>query len=858
MRKLFYAIIIISLCWIAPDSFAQGTQTRFGKNRVQYHQDFDEWMQYESDNFITYWYGEGRNIGQFTVQMAEEDFDYITTILEHRINERLQIIVYTDLTDLKQSNIGSEETFTNTGGQTKIVGNKIFVHFNGSHYDLRREIREGIASVYLESMLFGSNIQEIVQNAVMMNLPDWFKEGLVSYIGEHWNTELDNKLRDYVMSEDFKDFERLAEEDPELAGHALWYFIGENFGQTTVSNLLYLTRINRSVESGFLYVLGSPYEMVLNSWSNYFKERYKGDDQRHGGVSSAYTQLEVKNKRKLPISQLKVSPNGQQVVYVTNEIGKYKVYLQDIGTGERHLIDKGGFRNAFQETDYNYPLLAWSPSGTEIAILYERRDVIKLLTYDVFSKKKKTIDLAPEYQRVYSMEYINPISLVFSGGVRGQSDIFLYYTNTRQTQRITQDHWDDLDANFIKIDGRQAIIFASNRPDSMLITERLDSILPVDRFDLFYYDLEDRSKELIRLTHTPFADERQPVAIDSSHFSYLSDQNGVYNREKGYLEEYIHHYDTILTLKDGSEVKLENGLTLETFNTDSIGIDTIVYVPVIKKRAVTYPVTNYNRNIIEQNTTARAGRVVELVYNDNQNQIFYGSMPTDSLSHLSPTLYRAMQLRRQGIGTTMTPTRLRPSVSTPPAENNAPPKEIEEAAPEPPLVDEQIKPVIPDTAKIVIDSYLFQSEFDDEREDERPQTPPESQPAPEKVTETAPARDNQELQTIRVRPAQPNGRPVTTEVPTISGQPTKEVFRFRPGRITPYRLQFRTDYVTTQMDNSLLFEGLDSYASNTDGYNYPPPGILLKANFKDLFEDHEFEGGVRIPTTFNGTEYFLT
>lgn len=860
MRKLFYAIIIICLCLIAPDVFAQGTQTQFGKNRVQYHRDFDEWMQYESDNFITYWYGEGRNIGQFTVQMAEEDFDYITTILEHRINERLQIIVYTDLTDLKQSNIGSEEAFTNTGGQTKIVGNKIFVHFNGSHYDLRREIREGIASVYLESMLFGSNIQEIVQNAVMMNLPDWFKDGLVSYIGEPWNTELDNKLRDYVMSEEFKDFERLAEDDPQLAGHSLWYFIGQNFGQPTVSNLLYLTRINRSVESGFLYVLGSPYEMVLNSWANHFRERYKGDDQRHQAVGTSFTQLEVKNKRKLPISQVKVSPNGQQVVYVTNEIGKYKVYLHDIGTGDRQVIHKGGFRNAFQETDYNYPLVAWSPSGTEIAVLYERRDVVKLQTYDIFTKKKKTLDLAPEYQRVYSMEYINPISLVFSGGVRGHSDIFIYYTNTRQTQRITQDHWDDVDANFVKIDGRQAILFASNRPDSILTTERLDSILPVDRFDLFYYDLEDRSKELIRLTHTPFADERQPVAIDSSHFSYLSDQNGVYNREMGYLEEYIHHYDTILTLKDGSEIKLENGLTMESFPPDSIEIDSIAYIPVIKQRAVTYPVTDYNRNIVEQNTTMRAGRTVQLVYNNNQHEIYYGALPTDSLAYIAPTHFRSVQLSRAG-STVAGPAR-RPGpvdVVIEPAEKTTPQQnEVQETAP--PLVSvTPAKPATPpDTAKIVIDSYLFQSEFDDEPEEERQSAPPVTSPQPDKAPDTDPATDDGELQTIRVRPAQPGGRPVTTEVPTTSGQPTKEVFRFRPGRITPYRLQFRTDYVTTQMDNSLLFEGLDSYASNTDGYNYPPPGILLKANFKDLFEDHEFEGGVRIPTTFNGTEYFLT
>ena len=170
MQKLIYAFLF---CLPALALLAQGTtQVEFGKNRVQYHQDFAEWSQYESDNFITYWYGEGRYVGQAVVQLAEYDFKDIQNILEHRINEKIQIIVYTDLTDLKQSNIGSEEAFTNTGGQTKIVGNKVFVYFNGDHNNLRKQVREGIASVYLNAMLFGSNLQEIVQNAVMMNLPE--------------------------------------------------------------------------------------------------------------------------------------------------------------------------------------------------------------------------------------------------------------------------------------------------------------------------------------------------------------------------------------------------------------------------------------------------------------------------------------------------------------------------------------------------------------------------------------------------------------------------------------------------------------------------------------------------------------
>jgi hypothetical protein len=157
---------------------SQGTQVEFGKNRVQYHRDFDEWSQYESDNFVVFWYGRSRNIGEAVVQLAEYDFDEVQRSLEHRMNEKVQIVVYADLTDFKQSNIGQEEVFGNVAGQTKIIGNSLFVYYDGDHSHLRKQIREGIASVYLNTMLFGANFQEVIQNAVSLNLPLWFTQGL--------------------------------------------------------------------------------------------------------------------------------------------------------------------------------------------------------------------------------------------------------------------------------------------------------------------------------------------------------------------------------------------------------------------------------------------------------------------------------------------------------------------------------------------------------------------------------------------------------------------------------------------------------------------------------------------------------
>lgn len=853
MQKIIGFLSLILLFSATREMYAQISDVKFGKNRVQYHRDFDEWAQYESDNFITYWYGEARNIGQVSLQLAEYDFNEIQRLLEHRINEKIQIIVYTDLTDLKQGNIGSEEAFTNTGGLTKIVGNKIFVYFDGNHLNLRKQIREGIANVYLDAMLFGSNIQEIVQNAVLLNLPEWFKEGLISFVGETWNSELDSQLRDAILSEDFTDFEELAKMKPRLAGHALWYYISEKYGKRTVSNLLYLTRINRNTENGFLYVLGSSFPAIIREWTNYFQNRYAAEARYF--QEAQLQQVPIKNKRNLPVNHFQLSPDGTRAIYVTNEIGQYKVYLQDLQTNDRKVIFKGGFRNAFQATDYNYPMLDWSPNNTEIAILFEKRDKPRLMIYDVSTGDSQVEELASRYQRIYSMDYANPNMLVFSAASGGQSDIFLYYINNRQSQRITNDFFDDLYASYVRINNQSGIVFSSNRNDSLLRSASLDTILPIETFDLYYYDLENRNSELVRITNTPLANEKYPAAIDTTWFSFLSDESGIYNRYYSYLEDYVHHFDQLIYFNDGTSIRLNADSVLTEL--DSTIVDSIVIEPIIKKRAISHPATNYPGNIIEQSTAPRAKLFSEMLMVGDVYTPFIGRIDPDTTIVPIMSTYFQLKNRGLGLGTTYLPQAPEPQApEEEPAgiqfqvtEETIRIREATPVTPEKPVVQPAavvVEEAPKDSNVVDIDNYMFQTEFLDTAEKERVAKEQAAELQAKKEQEAAAAA--QQTQT---------GPAVGSVFGSFPGVVKKPVYKFRPGAITPYRLTFRTDFVTTQMDNSLLFEGLQSYIGNQQEFAYPPPGILLKANFKDLFEDYEFEGGVRIPTSFNGSEYFL-
>ena len=61
----------------------------------------------------------------------------------------------------------------------------------------------------------------------IMNLPEWFKNGLINYLSKEWTTDLDNNLKDLILSKKVKKFNALTKEESILYGHGLWMYIDE-------------------------------------------------------------------------------------------------------------------------------------------------------------------------------------------------------------------------------------------------------------------------------------------------------------------------------------------------------------------------------------------------------------------------------------------------------------------------------------------------------------------------------------------------------------------------------------------------------------------------------------------------------
>ncbi len=358
--------------------FYHGMHHPFGKNRIQYEQFL--WKKYQFPDFTVYFNGDGQNLAVFTAQEADLAINEIERFFDYPVRgEHLQFVVYEKLEHFRQSNVGIPETDeSNIGGITQIAGNKIFVYYNGDLNDLKRQVRKGVAEVLIAQMLFGDNWREMLKNTALLNFPEWYIEGLTWYATEPWNVDVDDQLRDIVQSGKYQNFNRLKNVEAEIAGRSLWYYIGETYGSKVVPNIMYMARVSRNVESGFMFVLGISLATLIEDANVYFEHRYNQDTE---GTQEFDSDLDVRLRRNRDYAQIAASDDGRYVAYTSNQLSKTKVWIYDSQADKRKGYVRHGYKLE-RVNDLSYPIIDWNDATGRFMVIQEEKGQLWLYQID--------------------------------------------------------------------------------------------------------------------------------------------------------------------------------------------------------------------------------------------------------------------------------------------------------------------------------------------------------------------------------------------------------------------------------------------------------------------------------------------
>ncbi|MCB0819575.1 MAG: PD40 domain-containing protein [Bacteroidetes bacterium] len=534
-RILFIGLLLLHSVLNA--QFYNGSQMEFGKNRIQYKP--IEWSFYRYQRFDVYFFAGGKELSALVAKTASEKLPELEGWLDYSIQNRPRFLIFQNLSDLKQTNVGSGSNPLSLAGSTQLDQQKILLFHNGSAVSFNEQIKAGVAEAVINEFLFGADFRERIRSSTLMNIPDWFRMGLVRYLSRPWSVANDEWLREGMLSGRYFKFNRLRDEDALIAGESMWHYIAHTYGEKVIADILEMTRVMRNVDNGFQYVLGIGLKGVTQEWINYYDKKYYPGRNLFAGLPE--NSIAKKNKRNRLFLNPTFSKSGRYYSFVRNDWGKAIIYIHDAQSGKRLARIKMGKRLPVIK-DLSFPVLAWHPNEEVLLYtdLYEGRQ--RLNFYNITSREtdSKFID---DIGRIHSMEVSPGGKEIAMTGLRdGWVDLFIFNNIANTFESLTNDGWDEAGATWTA-DG-ESIIFSSTRPGDSLNTDLALRPDLAKSYDLFriYPD----SRKLVRLTETPGVNEILPKTNNAVTFHYLSDANGMRNIYRASFDSAVVAVDTAI------------------------------------------------------------------------------------------------------------------------------------------------------------------------------------------------------------------------------------------------------------------------------------------------------------------------
>ena len=555
LARVCFVATLVATGAVGHAQFTDGLNVEFGKNRVQYRS--FAWQYFEQGMFEVYHYREGDQIAGQVARILEQEAQELSPMFGRSLEGPIQVLVFKSQEEFRQSNVGimtSQDQQTNIGGTARLVGSKMFLYGTGDRLRLERDVREGLARILFNQAMYESQWSEALRSGNLVQVPEWMSEGAARFAARGLDAESQAQILDACQTGAFRRIDQSTGREAAVLGQAVWAYIADIYGLPTVANVLYMTRITRSVESGFRLATGFYLNDLAAEVRAYHLRHtpdgfdevlpdYASRKELRKTRRSAGPEVPMRLQRRYEYTQYAMSPQEDVWAFTTNERGQLRVGTVDVKTGKRTWHAVLGHRLDRLENDL-HPRLAWHPQGKTLAFATELKGapylgLVNMRTGDTelreLFKLDQVLDMACSPDGRY---------LLMSALQHGQSDLFRYDIVANNHTPLWRDRFDDLQPAFWP--GSSTFMFSSNRPHDTLRNDRLDHPYP-EALDLYVGDLADDPITLTRWTATPDVDERHPQPLEGWEFlTMTTDDAGARGLGFGWRDSSIVAVDTVV------------------------------------------------------------------------------------------------------------------------------------------------------------------------------------------------------------------------------------------------------------------------------------------------------------------------
>lgn len=454
LKSIFLVVILLSFG--LHKLKAQGSQWIPENHRIQY-QKF-QWKYIGSSNFEIYYFDKNEALAKSALTYLEADFVRTTELLSYSPYQKVKIFLYPNHETWLQSNSGISLLNSTEVADGNLAKFRVEIAFKDNLVSFKQELTKQVIRVYLHDLLFGGSVKDVLQNSLLLNLPDWFIEGMAAYIATGDSPEMRRFTYQIISENKIRKLQLARGKEAELLGHSIWSYIAETYGKQSVGNILNLTRIIRSEQSSIASTIRKPFSKFLKEWYDYYLADAKS--------------LEVSTSKIFPsatfslpadqISAFKASPDGLHEVFVSDESGRYQVYLHTLSTDKLQVIQQTGLKDLNRISDGKGPLVSWS-GANKLSILFAEEGFTWIKNFQI--NKGGSFTSEPK-KKIANLSYLD-MEMAASGTKalvrvleKGQVDVGIYDFKRNKLNLITKDAFNETEAHWLP-DNR--VLYVSDR-----------------------------------------------------------------------------------------------------------------------------------------------------------------------------------------------------------------------------------------------------------------------------------------------------------------------------------------------------------------------------------------------------------
>src|SRR5438477_3526544 len=447
LKRTIALLFFVSIL-LAPSAFP------FGQNKIVY--DKFHWNIYHATHFDIYFYDEEKPALEKVVDMAESAYDDLSRKFNYQISKKIPIIYYATHSAFEQTNVDLNFIPEGVGAFAEPTRNRMVIPIDTTDEMLLHLVTHELTHIFEYEILFQGKFGK----TVTANPPQWFMEGLASFMGNDEESRDRMILRDAVVNDHIPSITQ----SPQgyfvyRFGHAVFKYIQEKYGWEGLRDFIYEYRntLGSSVDKAIKRALDQTPEEFNTRFRTWLRKQYlpalvaKGEPIEYGEPFRINTEVSQSDE----ISPVP-SPSGDLLAGFTT-------YKEDVDVVIFKIPDRKMWKNltAGYTNKYEYPIvqfftvgptmgrdLAFAPNGDQIAFFAKKergRNLVLLNPLTGQIERSVPLKVEQELNPVYSPD---GKTIAFSGFIGDQDDIFLYDLASGEVKNLTSDHYFDASPTF--------------------------------------------------------------------------------------------------------------------------------------------------------------------------------------------------------------------------------------------------------------------------------------------------------------------------------------------------------------------------------------------------------------------------